>query len=148
MHDRMQGEDARQNWLSSSLPVEGFADLPLLWPEADRVALAKASTLGFGERGNAVPVPYIFVRIRPEPSVAIALAVAGIKADFEWLEENVFSVSPMLFPPFVYSLEAYTAAVALSISRTVLIEMPGGLQPTLLPIFDMVTYTETEWHME
>ena len=47
MHERMQGDGPAAPWLSSALlPAEGFADLPLLWPESDRAALAAASTGG------------------------------------------------------------------------------------------------------
>ena len=64
-----------------------------------------------------------------------------VGADFAWLEENVFASSPMLFPPFVFTLEAYTAAVALALSRSVPIEVDGDWQPTLLPILDLVNHS-------
>ena len=66
LYERMQADTPLAPWLSSSaLLAEGVADLPLLWPEPDRIELAGASTIGFDER------------------------VGNVAADFEWLEEQV-----------------------------------------------------------
>ncbi|KAL1526284.1 hypothetical protein AB1Y20_015002 [Prymnesium parvum] len=107
-------------WLSSSaLPADGFDDLPLLWPEEERAELQASTTLGFGQR------------------------LAGAAADFEWLEENVFSASPMEFPPFVFTADAFRAALALAFSRAVPLPIKEGaseVQLALLPLLDLVNH--------
>ncbi|KAL3912050.1 MAG: hypothetical protein SGPRY_008468 [Prymnesium sp.] len=106
MQQRFAGDDSPlAPWLSSPiLPPEGYPSLPLLWADEEKAELATSSTVGFAER------------------------LEGAAADFEWLEENVFSSSPMQFPPFVFTSQAFTAALALSISRAV--PLPVNDDPT------------------
>ena len=59
-------------------------------------------------------------------------------ADYAWLAENVFDASPVFFPMSVFSVEAYTAAVALAISRSVIVtDADGVATPMLLPLLDL-----------
>ena len=121
LHERRLGEQsAVADWLAATelLPPEGFDDLPLLWTgDTDIMALDAATTAGAAERTKSV------------------------RADFEWLAENVFDAEPVFFPPSVFSLEAYTAAVAVAISRSVAVtDEDGFATPVLLPLLDLANH--------
>jgi hypothetical protein len=81
LHERRLGEEsALAPWLlgcPSLLPPSGFADLPLLWGDEGLASLAAATTAGATER------------------------MSDVRADFEWLQANVFATAPDVFPPSV-----------------------------------------------
>ena len=118
LHERRLGDQSElAPWMSATtlLPPGGFGDLPPLWEGDELAELAGATTAGAAARR------------------------AAIQADFEWLEENVFETSPVVFPPFVFTLEAYTAAVAVAISRCVTGSGDDAYDevPMLVPMLDL-----------
>ena len=123
LHERRLGDDSDlAPWLSgcaSLMPPSGFGDLPLLW-EGGAEALAdleSATVAGAQER------------------------LDDLNEDFKWLEENVFSAEPTIFPPFVFTYDAYKAAVAVAISRSVaVVDADGEARPMLLPLLDLVNH--------
>lgn len=117
LHERRLGDQSElATWLSAEeyLPPGGFDDLPLVW-DAEALAELDASTIA-----------------------GAATRKQDVLADYRWLTENVFDVAPVVFPTSVFSLEAYTAAVALAISRSVTVADDEGLPvPMLLPLLDL-----------
>ena len=128
IHERRLGDQSEfAPWLNacpSLLPAAGFADLPLLWSEKELTELAGATTAGAAER------------------------LEDVKEDFEWLKENVFASAPAIFPPSVFSLPAYTAAIATALSRALPIAATAGdeydARPILLPVFDLVNHDASQ----
>ena len=128
IHERRLGDQSEfAPWLNgcpSLLPAAGFADLPLLWSEKELTELAGATTAGAAER------------------------LEDVKEDFEWLKENVFASAPAIFPPSVFSLQAYTAAIATALSRALPIAATAGdeydARPILLPVFDLVNHDASQ----
>ena len=122
IHERRLGSQSElAPWLSDSpslLPAEGFADLPLLWDAADLTELEAATTAGVSRRTDA------------------------IRADFAWLQANVFASDPMTFPPAVFSLPAYTQAIAVALSRSVALadDDASDPRPVLLPLLDLANH--------
>ena len=127
IHERRLGDQSEfAPWLNacpSLLPAAGFADLPLLWSEKELTELAGATTAGAAER------------------------LEDVKEDFEWLKENVFASAPAIFPPSVFSLPAYTAAIATALSRAWTIAATAGdeydARPILCPSSTSSTTTPT-----
>jgi len=118
LHERRLGNQSDLGpWLSASLllPPAGFPDLPLLWDRegAGIAELDAATTAGAYDRR------------------------ADLIEDYWWLKENVFDSQPVFFPEVVFSYDAYAAAVALAISRSVKVVMGDDEVPVLLPILDL-----------
>lgn len=123
LHERRLGEEsALAPWLlgcPSLLPPSGFADLPLLWGDEGLASLAAATTAGATER------------------------MSDVRADFEWLQANVFATAPDVFPPSAFSFAAYAAAVATALSRAQPVAADGDeydARPVLLPLLDLVNH--------
>lgn len=126
MHERRLGDISDYApWLSrcpTLLPPLGFPDLPLLWESEALAELEAATTAGAARR------------------------LAAVEADFRWLETNVFADAPVVFPPAIFSKAAFTAAVAVVVSRSVPIAMAGGeeeeeeVAPVLLPLLDLINH--------
>jgi hypothetical protein len=117
LHERRLGDQSElKPWLAceSLLPPGGFSDLPLVWEPEEIAALDAATIAGAAARRD------------------------DVLADYAWLAENVFDASPVFFPMSVFSVEAYTAAVALAISRSVIVtDADGVATPMLLPLLDL-----------
>ena len=117
LHERRLGDQSELGpWLITEtlLPPGGFDDLPLLWDAQGLADLDAATVAGAGERSKAVD------------------------ADYEWLKENVLEAAPVFFPESVFSIEAYRAAVALAVSRSVPVTDAEGVPtPMLLPLFEL-----------
>lgn len=111
LHERRLGaQSSFSPWLSTEtmLPAGGFENLPLIWDDDRLAELDSATVAGACTRRDA------------------------IRADFAWLAEHVFEASPVIFPASVFSIEAYTAAVALAISRSVAVEDTDGVAVPIL----------------
>lgn len=123
LHERGLGEQSElAPWVSYSpslLPAEGFPDLPLLWGDDAINEIEKATTAGAARR------------------------LESIRLDYEWLEENVFSWGPEYFPPAIFNLKAFTEAVAIAFSRSVVAEIAGDLRPVLMPLLDLANHVES-----
>ena len=114
MHYARLGDQSDfHSWLqrySSNSPK----NLPLLWNADLRQQLAESTTAPFDQRLEA------------------------ISDDYAWLQENVFDADPMVFPEQVFSKELFTEAVALAISRCVLIPEEEGVRAALVPLIDEI----------
>jgi len=123
LHERrLVDQSELEPWLSATalLPPNGFSDLPLLWSSGERAALDAATTAGAASRA------------------------ASVKADYDWLVDNVFDTSPVFFPTTVFSEKAYTAAVALALSRCVVVASANDeLTPMLLPLLDLPNHASS-----
>ena len=54
-----------------------------------------------------------------------------MREDFAWLQENVFEAAPAVFPPAVFSWDAYVEAHAIAFSRCSILAVTPTLTPTL-----------------
>ncbi len=117
LHERRLGDQSElAPWLAadSLLPPGGFSDLPLVWEPEEITELDAATIAGAAARRD------------------------DVLTDYAWLAENVFDASPVFFPMSVFSVEAYTAAIALAISRSVTVtDADGVATPMLLPLLDL-----------
>jgi len=100
LHETFLGDSSPWAMYLKSLPGPGdpALDVPLVWPEEDQEELARSSTTDLkGLR-------------------------AAIAEDHAWLQANAFAAAPDLFPPELYSLERYTWAHAVALSRGVVVD--------------------------
>ena len=122
LHERSLGKESKlAPWLVDApalMPAQGFAELPLLWGSEGLAELDAATTTGAARRA------------------------AAIAADYNWLQANVFSAAPDLFPRSIFSPEGYTCAVALAFSRSVAIAVDESSTPApvLLPVLDLLNH--------
>ena len=63
-----------------------------------------------------------------------------MREDFAWLQENVFEAAPAVFPPAVFSWDAYVEAHAIAFSRCSILTGKDAVRPALLPLVDLANH--------
>mmetsp|Transcript_14877 Transcript_14877/g.49409 ORF Transcript_14877/g.49409 Transcript_14877/m.49409 type:complete len:498 (-) Transcript_14877:99-1592(-) len=121
--ERLGQQSSLAPWLSSACWQVEQHDLPLLWPSDDQAELEQSTAAPCVERRLAA------------------------QADYEWLRENVFEASPMVFPESVFSEASFLRALGLAFSRCVFVPA-GGRQgeparPALLPLVELCNHADS-----
>ncbi|EOD41244.1 hypothetical protein EMIHUDRAFT_448733 [Emiliania huxleyi CCMP1516] len=121
--ERLGEQSSLAPWLSSACWQVEQHDLPLLWPSDDQAELEQSTAAPCVERRLAA------------------------QADYEWLRENVFEASPMVFPESVFSEASFLRALGLAFSRCVFVPA-GGRQgeparPALLPLVELCNHADS-----
>jgi hypothetical protein len=113
--ERLGDQSPLAPWLSSASRATSL-DVPLLWPDEAQLELEQSTAAPFAERR------------------------ACAKADYEWLQTNVFDQSPMVFPSSVFSEAAFLRAVAEVISRAAFIVPESAEAPARLALMPLLEF--------
>lgn len=116
--ERLGDQSPLAPWLSSASRATSH-DLPLLWPDEAQVELEQSTAAPFAKRR------------------------AAAKADYEWLQANVFDQSPMVFPSSVFSEAAFLRAVSEAISHSAYIVPDSADEPArlaMMPLLELANH--------